>query len=685
MKKIICLLLVFSVMLSVTSCFGTGDTTCTDHKDEDKDGKCDICSAPTEPDPGNGDTDTVNIAALPYTILCNTYTLSERSAAKKLSEGIEDATGAEFAVEKSSFKDAEYKIVFGKLDEYERSVEIFDDLYACVKSGASAYSIAMVDTVLYITATDADGLSHASNKLLSYIKGDKLLLASDHFEQYAAYKKGTETVTVPLAELESVALLSSVSSAGQRISGFDPDTLEYTAEYPSTTVYPIISAASVDARASVSVLQAAENNGVARITVTSRDGKAEKIYTVSFKFSESASVTSEVVNKDGKDGVVSFVFDDGNIQTADFLVSNLFPKYESVVATFALFGNSLATTSGDGTEEYYDLTKVPFSGLASAVDNSYFKDKTYSYNYEFWNDVVAFREGIELTSHSYSHTFEGVTERSLFELAASQYILRELCGQRALTYIIPGVSKKDMTALEKAKWDAYVKLYKSGEYYIGARSGSAFVVSAESLADREKRFSTSGLATQWHCTECDPNVQGNVPVHGADEKAECMSTSVKRWTDYIDKAVDEGGWAPFCLHFVTSNNNPTPGKWAIFESQVDDLFAHAQKLSDDGKLWIANYTDAMMYYNERSTAKVTATVYSDTSLKVSVTDEEDNDTHYMPLTVKVTVPLNWTAAEYSYEGQSGALTVHEDADGSKFVYVNVIPDVGTLTVTPVNK
>jgi hypothetical protein len=82
-----------------------------------------------------------------------------------------------------------------------------------------------------------------------------------------------------------------------------------------------------------------------------------------------------------------------------------------------------------------------------------------------------------------------------------------------------------------------------------------------------------------------------------------------------------------------------------------------------------------MYYAEWSTASVSC-VYENGAVKVTLTDKENNDVFTEALTVKVSVPATWTSAKYGSE----ILRIHRNVDGSAYVYVNIVPDSGVVTV-----
>lgn len=153
---------------------------------------------------------------------------------------------------------------------------------------------------------------------------------------------------------------------------------------------------------------------------------------------------------------------------------------------------------------------------------------------------------------------------------------------------------------------------------------------------------------------------------------------ISDWLAHIDNAVTKGGWSSYCIHAVTktldSDVEDQGGHMITFE-QGEALFKHASEYGDD--LWIANYTDATLYYHEWSTATVTSS-YDEAKdeISVSLTDKERDDIYNMPLTIKVAVPGVWASATAGGK----TLEVRHNADGTAFVYVDVAPET-TVVVT----
>ena len=144
------------------------------------------------------------------------------------------------------------------------------------------------------------------------------------------------------------------------------------------------------------------------------------------------------------------------------------------------------------------------------------------------------------------------------------------------------------------------------------------------------------------------------------------------WTQFIDNAAANNGWATYCIHKISEA--ATSGHY-ILESDAEALFAHAASKN----VWVANYTEAFLYYTEWASAQVSA-VYDNGSIKVTLTDAEDNGVYDEALTVKVSVPASWAAAEANGE----RLEIHTDTDGSCYVLVDILPDSGTVTLSATN-
>ena len=135
------------------------------------------------------------------------------------------------------------------------------------------------------------------------------------------------------------------------------------------------------------------------------------------------------------------------------------------------------------------------------------------------------------------------------------------------------------------------------------------------------------------------------------------------------------GAVSYCIHNILSPEAAT-GNY-ILEEHAERLFSQAASYGDE--LWIANYTDVTKYYHEWSSAVVTDSYDAASgTITVSLTDSERDDIYDMALTVKVTVPTSW---ETCLVNGSETVKVYTDDNGVSYVYVNIIPDSGVVTIT----
>ena len=487
--------------------------------------------------------------------------------------------------------------------------------------------------------------------------------------------------------------LLNIQVNGSNVSGFSSSKLEYSVTLPLTSGIKIgYTASSFGANVEYTQPTAANGN-VAIIKVTSADGSSVREYKVRFTFT--GNTTAEIVNKDGTDATVTFVIDDGEKQTATFAKSMLL-KYSGLSLSFGVKTKDLATlkthdSNGDGVPEYV------------MVDGKYTYEINQN-NYDFWKDVLSVGRS-EIVSHTHTHTFWGLDDEggkytyvdnkdniresavlpvgnSSKELYAAKQILEELFGDyisingTAISLIdagigvktgnvtIGGITYPTYKTFFKALWE---KAYQAGDL-ISIRStfGATYdpnldlstkVVTPSKYDTMSERFNTPGYMVE------------NYNANPAGTK----NDDISNWTAYIDAAIAMKGWAGFCLHdIMPASATSSPNGHFITEDQADKLFAYASEKN----IWVATYTAASMYYAEWSTASVSS-VYENGAVKVTLTDNENDEIFTEALTVKVSVPATWESAEANGE----TLTVNKNLDGSAYVYVNIVPDTGAVTIS----
>lgn len=478
---------------------------------------------------------------------------------------------------------------------------------------------------------------------------------------------------------------------GSPVASFSPSTHEYNVTLDIASGMKIVPTTSSFASTYTVTAPTVSNGNVAVITVTAADGTTVSEYKIKFNFS--GGVSSQIVNKNGADATVTFVIDDGHQGTASFAKSMIL-KYSNLSVSYAVKTKDLATlktedSDGDGIPEYV------------MVDGKY----TYEINatnYAFWQDVLAAGRS-EIVSHTHTHTFWGTDDEggiyeyvrnatpdvitisklmpkgnSTKELNASMQILEDLFSQyiskngTAISLIDAGISVqtkdvvidgKTITTYKKYFKELWQKAYEAGKL-ISVRStfGSTYsptldlstkVVIPSKFDTYNERITAPGYMVEHY----NANPEGIV------------NDDISNWTNYIDAALKLNGWAGFCIHDIYETESSSGHN--ITYAQAEKLFKYAAEKN----IWVATYTAASLYYSEWSTAQLSS-VYDDGAIKVTLTDGERDDIYTEELTVKVSVPATWESASVN----GNTLEVHKNADGSSYVYVNIVPDSGTVTL-----
>ena len=559
-----------------------------------------------------------------------------------------------------------------------------------IPANANAYDSPFYNTSeAMLVVFESDGVSNMGQYAL-YVSDTKMATAlyGKNYFDYLANKEGS------YREFDSTdSKLIGIQVNGNNVNGFSSSKLEYSVTLPLTSGIKISYTVSSFA-ASVEYTEPTVSNGnVATIKVTSADGSSTCEYKVQITFN--GVNNAAIVNKDGADATVTFVIDDGEKQTATFAKSML-QKYSDLALSFAVKTKDLATlktldTNGDGIPEYV------------IVDGEYQYDVNQS-NVDFWKDVLSSGTS-EIVSHTHTHIFWGLDDEggyytyvdnkgnvntsalmpegnSTKELYASKQILEDLfsdyiskngtaislidagIGVKTGTVVIDGVTYPTYKVFFIALWNS---AYETGDLIsIRTTFGSTYdpnlnlstkVVTPSKYDTRDERFNTPGYMVEHY----NANPDG------------IKNDDISNWKAYIDAAIAMKGWAGFCIHDIRpSSATSSPNGHFITEEQAEALFAYAA-----GKnIWLATYTAASMYYAEWSTASISS-VYENGVINVTLTDKEDNEIFTEALTVKVNVPATWTTASVGSE----ILEVHRNSDGSAYVYVNIVPDTGVVTIS----
>ena len=502
--------------------------------------------------------------------------------------------------------------------------------------------------------------------------------------------------------------LTSITIAGVEIEGVSPDVFEYEMYYDPATGMPgasKVSCTTTDPKAKTTVLV---SNGVAKISVFDPSMKNKKEYRITMKVMEGVASDAEIVNKNGAKGVLTLISDDGDQRTSDFFYTVVAPKYDAFKITVALPTYKVASlsTTADGKAYLMDdngnyVLTVKSNDYDSAISGSVFTSRAYPTMVDFWKKATDNGQ-IELASHSHSHGSNwgynddiGYNENGsvkypagsvLKELRASAQILRDLIGQDS-----PFIMRPGGTFWENADRDYFYDLVETDDSFIGMRTsnGSAPAVGAtsasgaklntpEKFQNSDGRLKIATILVRGYEAAFDETGKA-FKTTSASTGAECIAAGVSAWEQYVDYAIQYGAWASLGFHSVVADSTQGSG-YQVYDSQVLALMDYVQPLVESGDLWLPTFAEAAKYYFEWSSAELSAVTHGTDRVEITLTDKENDPRFDEELTVKVTVPSEWTSAELDSYGVKTALEIHTAEDGTHFVYADILPGDGVSVI-----
>lgn len=605
------------------------------------------------------------------------YDISDSNAIGIMTEMlnvISSSVGVKPQTSHSGNPENELEIEFGLKSGREASALVADETARYSGESRSAYVIRAVGKKIVISATDNDALRLAADRF-AVLAAEGIDSSLDEIAVYDsdAYKRSGEVKLFDAEAIGSSVSVLSISVDGRSTVGFKNDVTEYNVAVsdPSSFEVKVVTEEPL-ARVSIS-----REGTSARVCVESINRRNERVFVLNaFK-----SVESEIVNKNGADATVTFVLDDGDQASATFVMDKMAPKYPSLKASFALIANKLATldivTNPDGTKEYakdedgfytYKRNESVWAYWENLVKNKNYEIVSHSYSHKYWGENDGGGKFDYYNTAGEKFTSEDLPKGSVSkEFVASKQIIQDLDpSQPAAVFVRSGLTAGGKNVkYSDTFWDP---IETSGAY-IGGRGTHTYpdkprdMVNIFSEFDKpEVRNKIKSYMVQHYNTS--PSVKTTQADSGP---AECLAAGIPYWTNYIDTAVEMKGWAAFCIHNIRPDTHDTRSGHYIYQSQADQLFGHAQRLSDEGKLWIATLSEGMIYANEWVASSVWA--YEDGGkLFVSLDCADKNPIYNMPLTVKVALPAGKTSA--SLEGKALKCVTE---NGKAYVLADVVP------------
>ena len=326
--------------------------------------------------------------------------------------------------------------------------------------------------------------------------------------------------------------------------------------------------------------------------------------------------------KGGANGIVTLIHDDGYYQTG-YLLDELLEKYGLVADVGMVVSRVWDSKNNVATTDALEWQKL--------FDTGRWKIINHSMTHTFWGDV----ESGTVSS-----------ERAYEEVITSGEILRMLFPeQRVLTYAYPGISAVTNN-FGMSVYDAVKLLVR--ENYIAGRNYS--------------KTSQTFYDWDWEFMPAESIGAGYLDTTLNTISA---AASGKIATIFVHRVVTDEEWDSTYSSY--SGNTYTP---------ISHMEAIASKISEyerAGKIWNANYEDAVLYLREAECASVTKTE-KDGKIYVSVTHSLDKSIYDYPLTVKVKLDPSASGAAKVTQGDTVGYAYVKSEGDVKYACIDVKPN-----------
>ena len=296
---------------------------------------------------------------------------------------------------------------------------------------------------------------------------------------------------------------------------------------------------------------------------------------------------------------------------------------QTEIGTWKGFRQSAATfTFDDGCANQLSLAVPVFDKYGYKA--SFYPVTGWGPNWSALRDLVS--KGYEVGSHSDSHgQTMGDGEISSSKKTIDNNITNQVCN--TITY--PNCNEPSESELMK--------------YYIGGRI-------------------------------CDNNVEGKTPGNYyrigsilCGSNYNCKSTG--DFQGQMQQAQGKNGWVVFLLHEVESGNGHSPTALSSIEGALKYAY------DNDSKIWVCTFRDAILYSKERNAAKISEN-NSGNEIILTITDNLDDKTYNLPLSLRREIPDGWSEVVVSQNGEE----IESKTEGN-YIYFEAAPDAGEVTLS----
>lgn len=533
-----------------------------------------------------------------------------------------------------------YKAVSGKWVNYEVYVkiaaagsnsDIVMKMYGDGVVDASGNTVSEDNPVIIRKQISLDTMSIDANSNVRVLFNNNIGINSitNDSEENHAYV-GLDNVVVFNADTAfDGSTLSDLKVNGASLSGFDGETVEYDVKIAHDAEEAVIEAYAAEG----SEIVISDNNitefpKTVTVTVTNAIGLSST-YTLNLTKKRSATEVEAYLEKayGGADSIISMTYDDGIYDTAVF-INEQFKKYD-------LRGSIMAITSKIETEEL--RTK-----WLELLDDGYLDMQSHSSTH------------LVLPSDSWAESANrpGTLENNTPENYQSELVDSKASLEEWVLNDVVGFAASNNT-LSDGAWEVV------RDTYYAARLGSR----GYNTLDPEEGVA----AGSWH----------NLKMQGFyDVEDTSASTKAEKIAAFADNAVENEAWLVTMCHSIQEN----AGDATMAEAEY--AFRRIAQYVNENKLWCTTFGDAIKYVRERQNSVAYADLIDNQVIVEVVTDNTNipADIFNHPLTVKTSVPAEWSMVSYSVGDETETAKVFEE-NGSTWAYVNVLPNTKATVIS----
>ena len=147
--------------------------------------------------------------------------------------------------------------------------------------------------------------------------------------------------------------------------------------------------------------------------------------------------------------------------------------------------------------------------------------------------------------------------------------------------------------------------------------------------------------------------------------------SVAAFKTKADNVGASNGWLIYLIHAINDDNGYSP----LAEEYLDGSLLYLKNNSN--KFWVESFGNVARYIKERNCISIIEKNRIDTAITITVSDTLDNNIFNYPVSIRRSLPENWTSAKAFQNGKLITDTVIT-INTIKYIVFNAIPDRGDV-------